>query len=91
VQFCQTHARRQRLHCARHLDPADFKRETKILYDWVKSSPTMPGHKKVYAPGEIESEIRAQRMAEGMPIEEPTWSAIVAAGERLGLAAPAVA
>jgi uncharacterized oxidoreductase len=73
------------------IDPADFKRETKILHDWVKSSPTMPGHNKVYVPGEIESEMRAKRMAEGMPIEEPTWNAIVAAGASVGVTAPAIA
>jgi uncharacterized oxidoreductase len=70
------------------IDPADFKRETRTLVDWVKSSPTMPGHAKVYVPGEIEEETRARRLASGLPIEETTWTEITRTAAELGLAVP---
>ena len=38
------------------LDPAEFRRETRLLVDWVKSSPTMPAVYHIYVPGEIEEE-----------------------------------
>ncbi len=72
------------------IDPADFKREVATLVDWVKSSPTMPGHKKIYVPGEIEEEMRARRSQEGLPIEETTWNQITATASELGISVPAL-
>jgi uncharacterized oxidoreductase len=72
------------------IDPTEFKRETRCLIDWVKSSPTMPGHSKIYVPGEIEEETRQRRMQEGLPIEETTWQEITSAAEALGVPAPAL-
>lgn len=72
------------------IDLADFKKETRILVDWVKSSPTMPGVPKIMVPGEIEDEISAERKANGIPIEDATWEAICNSATELGVAIPAV-
>lgn len=73
------------------IDLAEFKRETRILVDWVKSSPTMPGVPKILVPGEIEDEIRTERTTNGIPVEDATWEAICATAQELGVPIPAVA
>jgi uncharacterized oxidoreductase len=73
------------------IDVDEYKREVQRLIDWVKSSPTLPGHKKIYLPGEIEEEIKAKREAEGIPVEESTWNEIVSAAQSVNVAVPAVA
>jgi uncharacterized oxidoreductase len=70
------------------IDPDEFKRETRILVDWVKSSPTMPDVKKIYVPGEIEDEIMQQRSRDGLNIEDDTWDALVRNAEELKVAVP---
>jgi hydroxycarboxylate dehydrogenase B len=72
------------------IDVADYKREVQRLIDWVKSSPTMPGHKKIYLPGEIEEEIRSQREADGITLEESTWASIVEAAQLVNVPVPAI-
>ncbi|MDI9550057.1 MAG: Ldh family oxidoreductase [Chloroflexota bacterium] len=72
------------------IDPDEYKREIQKLADWVKSSPLMPGVKKIYVPGEVEEESRHRRLAEGVPVEEATWDAISEAAAELGVALPAV-
>ena len=66
-------------------DVDDFKSEVRSLIDWVKSSPTMPGVDRVYVPGEIETETRRKREAEGVFVEEATWSEIRSVAEELGV------
>jgi uncharacterized oxidoreductase len=75
---------------ASFIDPGEYKRETRALVDWVKSSPTMPGHDKVRVPGDIEDETRRRREAEGLNIEDATWSAICATAAELGVTVPAL-
>ncbi len=70
------------------IEPDEFKREVAVLIDWVKSSPTMPGVKKIYYPGEIEEDTRRQRTQNGIPVEESTWNEICASAEMLHVAAP---
>lgn len=70
------------------IDVDEYKREVQRLIDWVKSSPTMPGHKKIYLPGEIEEEIKAKREAEGIPVEESTWEDILSAAKVVNVPAP---
>jgi len=72
------------------IDVDDYKAEVQKLIDWVKSSKTAPGVKKIYYPGEIEEESRARRSAEGIPVEETTWGRIVEAAAQVGVAPPAV-
>src|SRR4029079_18361232 len=70
------------------IDPHEFKHETRILVDWVKSSPTLPGVNQIYVPGEIEDEIMAQRTSAGLNIEEETWDALLRNAQELNVTAP---
>ena len=72
------------------IDPDEFKRETRTLVDWVKSSPTMPGVNQIYVPGEIEDEIMRQRTRDGLNIEDETWDALVRNAQELNVAVPAL-
>lgn len=72
------------------IDPADFKREVRALVDWVKSSPTMPGHRQIYVPGEIEAETQQRRSQEGIPIEDATWEQLITTAQSLGVAVPSL-
>lgn len=72
------------------IDPDEFKAETHKLVEWVKSSPTMPGHKKIYVPGDIEEETRQRRSQEGLPIEDATWDQILATAAGLNVTIPAL-
>lgn len=73
------------------IDLAEFKRETRILVDWVKSSPAMPGVPKIMVPGEIEDDMRAERTANGIPIEDATWNAICETAQEVNVSVPAIA
>jgi uncharacterized oxidoreductase len=72
------------------IDPDEFKHETRILVDWVKSSPTMPGFNNIYVPGEIENEIMQQRASAGLNIEDETWAALLQNARDLNVTIPAI-
>lgn len=72
------------------IDVDEFKAETAALVDWVKSSKTMPGHEKIYVPGEIENENRQRRQRDGLMIEQATWDALCSSAESLSVAVPTV-
>lgn len=72
------------------IDPDEFKRETRTLVDWVKSSPTMPGVNQIYVPGEIEDQIMQQRVRDGIPIEDETWEALQKNAQDLNVGVPAL-
>ena len=71
------------------IDADEYKQEVEKLVEWVRSSPKMPGVKRIYYPGEIEEERRQNRLEQGIPIEESTWSRIVESGESVGVSPPA--
>lgn len=71
------------------IDLDEYKREVQTLIDWVKSSATLPGVKRIYYPGEIEEEKRRQRTRDGISIEESTWSRLAETAEKLGVETPA--
>jgi uncharacterized oxidoreductase len=60
-----------------------FGAEMKDFLDWVKASPPQPGFDKVRLAGEPEREMRAKRLAEGIPVDETSWGEILKAAERL--------
>ena len=62
---------------------AMFGSEMKAFLEWVKASPPQPGFDRVRLAGEPEREMRAKRMAEGIPVDETTWGDILKAAERL--------
>ena len=64
-------------------EDALFGDEMKGFIDWVKASPAQPGFDHVRLAGEPEREMRAKRLAEGIPVDETSWSDILKAAERL--------
>jgi uncharacterized oxidoreductase len=64
-------------------DVATFERETRSFLDWVTASPPRAGFDKVRLAGEPEREWRAQRLAEGIPVDANSWNEILAAAARL--------
>jgi uncharacterized oxidoreductase len=53
--------------------------------DWVKASPPQPGVDRVRLAGEPEREMRAIRIAEGVPVDATTWNDILKAAGRLNV------
>lgn len=68
------------------IDPAGFFPEDVASYvDYVKSArPAEPGG-EVLLPGEPEQRMRADRTANGIPLPDDTWAAIVAAARKVGV------
>ena len=70
------------------LGTADFfGREAAQFIDWVKQSPPAPGFDKVRIAGDPERETRVKRARDGIEVDATTWRDILAAGEKVGLAA----
>lgn len=51
----------------------------------IKAVPPAPGFQEVLLPGEPEIRNKAKRGAEGVPIPEATWDALVKSGSELGI------
>lgn len=69
---------------ARLADGAVFGPEMSAFLDWVKASPPQEGTERVRVAGEPEREMRAKRLAEGIPVDATTWAELKAATEKLG-------
>jgi uncharacterized oxidoreductase len=67
------------------VDPAVFQREMKACLDWIKASPPQDGCEQVLVAGEPERAMRAKRLAEGIPVDQATWTEILAAAGALGV------
>jgi uncharacterized oxidoreductase len=59
--------------------------EARRLVDWVKASPPATAGAPVLAPGEVERRTRAARLANGIVLDDKTWSDLVAAAGALGV------
>jgi uncharacterized oxidoreductase len=68
-------------------DPAWLKSEMETLIAWVKSAPPRPGTDAVLVAGEPERISMAKRLAQGVPIDDTTWSELVTAAKTVGVAA----
>ncbi|MGA7984193.1 MAG: malate/lactate/ureidoglycolate dehydrogenase [Burkholderiales bacterium] len=77
------------------IDPAKlgtgafFENEAAAFVEWVKQSPPAPGFDKVRIAGDPERETRAKRGRDGIEVDTTTWKDILAAGEKVGVAAAA--
>jgi hydroxycarboxylate dehydrogenase B len=58
--------------------------------DWVKSSPPATGVDEVMFPGDPERNSRADREANGVPIDDSTWAQLLACAEAAGVEASEV-
>ena len=73
------------------LDPAEiadaawFRNEVDAITAHMKGSPTAEGVDAVMVPGDPERKARAERGANGVPLDEETWRQIVEAAAKLGL------
>jgi uncharacterized oxidoreductase len=67
-----------------------FAREAGAFVDWLRRSPAAKGFDKVRIAGEPEREARARRERAGIAIDAATWKEILAAGEKLKLAAATI-
>lgn len=70
---------------ARLIDQDWMRAEIDAVVDYVKSSPAAEPGKPVLAPGDPERAARADRHANGLPIDDITWGEILEAGEKVGL------
>ncbi len=64
-------------------DAAVFEEQTRAFLDWMTASPPRAGFDQIRLAGEPEREWRAKRLAEGIPVDANTWSAILEAARRL--------
>jgi hydroxycarboxylate dehydrogenase B len=60
--------------------------ETRALIAYVKSARPGPGFDEVLVPGEPERRRRADRLAQGIEVDERTWAELLGAAGALGLA-----
>jgi uncharacterized oxidoreductase len=68
------------------LDPAGFFPKDIARYvDFVKSSRPATAGGEILVPGEPEVHSRARRLAEGVPLPDDTWAAIVETARSVGL------
>ncbi len=66
-------------------DRAAFEAEALAFTDWVKASPVREGFDDVLIAGEPERARRAQRTAQGVPVDATTWREITEAAASLGV------
>lgn len=77
-----------------YLDPARFDPESFFPQDlgryvgYVKSAKPAKPEGEVLIPGEPEARTRADRLANGVPLPDDTWNALVAVAREVGVAAP---
>jgi uncharacterized oxidoreductase len=72
------------------IDLDTYTEEIEYMVEWVKSSNKLAGVDEIYVPGEFEAHSRAQRMKEGIPIEEKTWNRLVETAESYRVPVPEV-
>jgi hydroxycarboxylate dehydrogenase B len=77
------------------LDPNAFdapnaEAEADAFIEWVKASPLAAGTDQIFAPGEPERARRAERSAEGVPVDPATWQQILDAARDAGMPASEV-
>lgn len=66
-------------------EKAAFEAEIDRFTDWVKASPPAPGVEEVMVPGDPERKAKAERLANGVPIDDRTWEELLETGEMVGL------
>lgn len=74
-----------------YIDPAVYDGEHSVLaearrlVDHVKASPPSVAGQPVLGPGDVERRVRAERLANGLPIDDKTWADLLAAAESVGI------
>ncbi len=73
------------------VDRAAYEAEILRFAGWVTASPPKDPAMPVQMPGEMEHRTRRQRLAEGIPIDDTTWSQILEGGALVGVPAEEIA
>ena len=68
-------------------DPAEIRAQMSRYLQMLRSSEKLPGHARIYTPGEKAFEAQARRMREGIPVEEKTLLELRAIAAELGVEA----
>lgn len=69
------------------VDRAAYEAEILRFAGWVTASPPKDPAQPVLMPGEMEHNTRLKRLAEGIPIDDTTWSQILEGGALCGVSA----
>jgi uncharacterized oxidoreductase len=67
---------------------APFAADLDRLVDWVGASPPLAPGGTVMLPGEIERRCRAERLVQGIPLDDLTLQQLAAAAESVGMTTP---
>ena len=64
---------------------AFFRSEIDRYCEWVKASPPAPNVDEVMFPGDPERKKRAERLENGLPIDDGTWEQLLETADLVGL------
>jgi len=64
---------------------AAFEAEIDKFTAWVKASPPAPGVEQVMVPGDPERNSKAERLANGVPVDARTWEELLETADMVGL------
>ena len=70
------------------MDPAEFGASMDAAIREIRNSEKAEGSKRIYIPGDIERETRAERLAQGIPIPEQIVKDLEGLGAELGVPLP---
>ena len=70
------------------MDLGEFTSAIDKALDEIRTSPRAEGVKRIYIPGEIEFEMKAERLAKGIPVPEPVVRDFIALGNELAVPFP---
>ena len=78
------------------IDPSQYagfehlQSEVSSLEEYVRSVPRIDGVNEIFLPGDPEQRTLAKRSAEGIPLDDGNWNALLKLAEELGVTSPAV-
>jgi LDH2 family malate/lactate/ureidoglycolate dehydrogenase len=67
----------------------EFTGRVEQLVHLMKGTPTAPGYDEVMVAGDPEWRTEAERLRDGIPVEQGNWDLLVKTAERLSVAVPA--
>lgn len=70
------------------MDLAEYKARMDQALREIKTSPLAEGSQRIYIPGEIEAEMTAERLKNGIPVPEPVVKELEALGNELDIPFP---
>ncbi len=73
---------------AHFMSVEEFTSRIEHLVSVIKSTPTAPGYDEVLVAGDPEWRIEAERLANGIPIEDGNWETLCKTAERVGVPVP---